>query len=181
MPRGGTVRIGHYDLATLPRSIFSSRLAFASNTPVLFPGSIRDNLLYGLRVKPQASRRLDFTKQSLREALRTGNPLDSITDPWIDFAALGVEDAAGLDRRLVEILSRLGLGDDLYRYGLGTLSSVTHESEAGQAVHPGPRESSRAFRATGSGRLVIPFSAVPSTIRRRSEKTCCSAFPATRR
>ncbi len=36
------------------------------------------------------SRRLDFTKRSTSEALRTGNPLDSITDPWLDFAALGV-------------------------------------------------------------------------------------------
>lgn len=158
MPRGGTVRIGHYDLATLPRSIFSSRLAFAGNTPVLFPGSIRDNLLYGLRVKPQASRRLDFTKQSLREALRTGNPLDSITDPWIDFAALGVEDAAGLDRRLVEILSRLGLGDDLYRYGLGTLSSVTHESEAGQRFILAREHLRQHFEQQGLAGLVIPFS-----------------------
>ncbi|MFC6790323.1 hypothetical protein ACFQE0_12265 [Methylobacterium komagatae] len=158
MPRGGTVRIGHYDLATLPRSIFSSRLAFAGNTPVLFPGSIRDNLLYGLRVKPQASRRLDFTKQSLREALRTGNPLDSITDPWIDFAALGVEDAAGLDRRLVEILSRLGLGDDLYRYGLGTLSSVTHESEAGQRFILAREHLREHFEQQGLAGLVIPFS-----------------------
>ncbi len=158
MPRGGTVRIGHYDLATLPRSIFSSRLAFAGITPVLFPGSIRDNLLYGLRVKPQASRRLDFTKQSLREALRTGNPLDSITDPWIDFAALGVEDAAGLDRRLVEILSRLGLADDLYRYGLGTLSSVTHESEAGQRFILAREHLREHFEQQGLAGLVIPFS-----------------------
>ncbi|WP_449410992.1 ABC transporter transmembrane domain-containing protein [Methylobacterium komagatae] len=158
MPRGGTVRIGHYDLATLPRSIFSSRLAFAGITPVLFPGSIRDNLLYGLRVKPQASRRLDFTKQSLREALRTGNPLDSITDPWIDFAALGVEDAAGLDRRLVEILSRLGLADDLYRYGLGTLSSVTHELEAGQRFILAREHLREHFEQQGLAGLVIPFS-----------------------
>lgn len=156
--RGGTMRVGPYDLATLPRSIFSSRVAFAGITPVLFPGSIRDNLLYGLRVKPLASRRLDFTKQRIREAIQTGNPLDSISDPWIDYDALGVGDADGLDARLVDILTRLGLGDDLYRYGLGALSSVSHDSEIGQRVI-GAREHLREhFERQGLAGLVIPFS-----------------------
>ncbi|WP_342167267.1 ABC transporter transmembrane domain-containing protein [Methylobacterium sp. SD21] len=156
--RGGTMRVGPYDLATLPRSIFSSRVAFAGITPVLFPGSIRDNLLYGLRVKPLSSRRLDFTKQRIREAIQTGNPLDSISDPWIDYDALGVGDADGLDARLVDILTRLGLGDDLYRYGLGALSSVSHDSEVGQRVI-GAREHLREhFERQGLAGLVIPFS-----------------------
>ncbi|WP_447413162.1 hypothetical protein, partial [Clostridium perfringens] len=82
--------------ATLPRTVFSKAIAFAGIEPVLFPGSIRDNLLYGLRIKPLASRRLDFTKQRIREAIQTGNPLDSINDPWIDYDALGVADADDL-------------------------------------------------------------------------------------
>ncbi len=52
VPRGGSVKIGPYDLATLPRSTFTARIAFAGIEPVLFPGSIRDNLLYGLRIPP---------------------------------------------------------------------------------------------------------------------------------
>lgn len=156
--RGGTVRVGPYDLATLPRSIFSARVAFAGITPVLFPGSIRDNLLYGLRVRPLASRRLDFTKQRIREAIQTGNPLDSISDPWIDYDALGVADADGLDARLVDILGRLGLGDDLYRYGLGALSSVTHDSDAGQRFISAREHLREHFSRQGLAGLVIPFS-----------------------
>ena len=156
--RGGTVRVGAYDLATLPRSIFTARVAYAGITPVLFPGSIRDNLLYGLRVRPLASRRLDFTKQRIREAIQTGNPLDSINDPWIDYDALGVGDAGGLDVRLVEILSRLGLGDDLYRYGLGALSSVSHDSVAGRKVIAAREHLREHFARQGLAGLVIPFS-----------------------
>ncbi|GJE39734.1 ABC transporter transmembrane domain-containing protein [Methylobacterium persicinum] len=158
MLRSGTVRIGPYDLATLPRTVFSRGIAFAGIEPVLFPGSIRDNLLYGLRIKPLDSRRLDFTKQRIREAVQTGNPLDSISDPWIDFAALGVADADDLDRRMVDILTRLGLGTDLYRYGLDALSSVTHDSEVGQRFIAA-REHLRAhFERKGLADLVIPFS-----------------------
>ncbi|MFC6745745.1 hypothetical protein ACFQFG_13750 [Methylobacterium persicinum] len=81
MLRSGTVRIGPYDLATLPRTVFSRGIAFAGIEPVLFPGSIRDNLLYGLRIKPLDSRRLDFTKQRIREAVQTGNPWTASATP----------------------------------------------------------------------------------------------------
>lgn len=156
--RSGTVRIGPYDLATLPRTVFSRAIAFAGIEPVLFPGSIRDNLLYGLRIKPLASRRLDFTKQRIREAIQTGNPLDSINDPWIDYAALGVADAEDLDRRMVEILSRLGIGGDLYRYGLDALSSVTHDSPVGQRFIAAREHLRARFERNGLADLVIPFS-----------------------
>lgn len=158
VPRSGTIRVGPYDLATLPRTVFSARIAFAGIEPVLFPGSIRDNLLYGLRIKPLDSRRLDFTKQRVREAIRTGNPLDSINDPWVDYAALGVGDADGLDRRMVEILSRLGLGSELYRYGLDALSSVTHDSPVGQRFIAAREQLRLHFEQKGLADLVIPFS-----------------------
>ncbi len=157
IPRGGTMRIGPYDLATLPRSTHAARIAFAGIEPVLFPGSIRDNLLYGLRVKPQAERRLDFTKQRIREALQTGNPCDSITDPWVDFRALGVADADALDEHLVDVLSRLGLGDDLYRYGLNALSSVKNDTPAGQRMIEAREHLREHFAQQGLAGLVIPF------------------------
>ncbi len=179
IPRGGTVRIGPYDIATLPRSTHATRIAYAGITPVLFPGSIRDNLLYGLRIKPQAERRVDFTKHSSQEALKTGNPMDSITDPWIDFGTLGVADADALDERFVDILSHLGLADDLYRYGLSALSSVVTDSPGGQLMIAA-RERLRAhFDEQGLAGLVIPFKRVPTTIKRRWGRTCSSASPGT--
>jgi putative ABC transport system ATP-binding protein len=156
-PKGGTVRIGPYDLATLPRTTHAARIAFAGNEPVLFPGSIRDNLLYGLRIKPQAERRLDFTKRRIREALQTGNPCDSITDPWVDYAALGVADAETLDEHLVDVLSRLGLADDLYRYGLNALSSVKNDTPAGQRMIAAREHLRKHFERRGLAGLVIPF------------------------
>ncbi len=47
--------------------------------------------------------------------MKTGNPADSIDDPWIDYGRFGVRDARELDERLLDLLFRLDLGDDLYR------------------------------------------------------------------
>ncbi|MBE7200138.1 MAG: ABC transporter ATP-binding protein/permease [Parafilimonas terrae] len=157
VPRGGSVRIGAYELATLPRSTHAARIAYAGIEPVLFPGSIRDNLLYGLRVRPQEERRLDFTKHSISEALKTGNPCDSITDPWIDFRRLGVADEEELDNILVDLLGRLGLADDLYRYGLNALSKVVTETPAGQRMIAAREHLRQHFEQQGMVGLVIPF------------------------
>ena len=154
---GGDVRIGDHELSTLPRPVHARRIAFAGLEPILFPGTIRDNLLYGLRVRPSRERTLDLSKRRINEALRTGNPADSIEDPWIDYAALGVENAEALDARMLDILGRLGLGDDLYRFGLGALASVSHESPAGQRMIAARGHLREHFEQAGLAGLVIPF------------------------
>jgi putative ABC transport system ATP-binding protein len=154
---GGSIRVGEHDLATLPRPAHARRIAFAGIEPVLFPGTVRDNILYGLRVNPLRRTSLDLSKSRINEAVKTGNPCDSIDDPWIDFARLGVHDAAGLDDHLVDLLDRLGLGDELYRFGLGALSSVGHETPVGQRMIAAREHLREHFAQRGLADLVIPF------------------------
>ncbi|MGH1569615.1 hypothetical protein ACRAWG_01735 [Methylobacterium sp. P31] len=124
---------------------------------MLFPGTVRDNILYGLRVHPLRTKGLDLSKTRINEAVKTGNPCDSIDDPWIDYKRLGVRDAGDLDERLLDLLGRLDLGDDLYRFGLGALSSVAHDTPVGQRMIAA-REHLRAhFARNGLADLVIPF------------------------
>ncbi len=154
---GGTIRIGEHDLSTLPRPVHAHRIAFAGIEPVLFPGTLRDNVLYGLRIRPLRKGSLDLSKTRINEAVKTGNPCDSVDDPWIDYRRLGICDAGDLDQRLLDLLGRLDLGDDLYRFGLGALSSITHETPAGQRMIAA-REHLRAhFVEKGLADLVIPF------------------------
>ncbi|MDP4022667.1 ABC transporter ATP-binding protein/permease [Methylobacterium sp. NEAU 140] len=155
--RGGTVRIGSFDLDTVPGAIRARRIAYAGGEPILFPGTIRDNLLYALRNRPLREESLDLSKRRINEALRTGNPCDSVTDPWIDYADLDVADADALDARMLEILGLLGLGDDLYRFGLAALSSVGNDTPGGRRMIAA-REHLRAhFEREGLAGLVIPF------------------------
>ncbi|WP_375455191.1 ABC transporter transmembrane domain-containing protein [uncultured Methylobacterium sp.] len=159
-PQGGTVRIGGHDLATLPQALRARAVAYAGPEPVLFPGTIRDNLLYGLRRRPLPHGREAGSEGDRRrraEARRTGNPPEDADDPWIDHAALGTADAAGLDARMVALLERLGMGDDLYRFGLAACSLAGHDSVVGARVIAARRHLQRHFAEAGMGDLVIPF------------------------
>lgn len=115
----GRIVIGDLELATLPRAVWAKDIAYFGGEPVLFPGSIRDNLVYGLK-----SRYLGPAKEMSRirskrqmEAGKTGNPLERVEDNWIDYEAAGASDLADLDRMLLGHLSDIGMGDDIYRFG----------------------------------------------------------------
>lgn len=153
----GLIRIGDHDLSTLPRPVHARRVAFAGVEPVLFPGTVRDNILYGLRIRPLRTGILDLSRAQINEAVKTGNPCDSIDDPWIDYADLGVRDADELDQRLIDLLGRLDLGDDLYRFGLGALSSVGHDTPVGQRMIAAREHLREHFVQKGLADLVIPF------------------------
>ncbi|MGU3665477.1 ABC transporter transmembrane domain-containing protein [Methylobacterium sp. A49B] len=153
----GAIRIGDHDLATLPRPAHARRIAYAGVEPVLFPGTVRDNILYGLRICPLRTGHLDLSRAQINEAVKTGNPCDTVDDPWIDYRQLGVRDAEELDERLVGLLSRLDLGDDLYRFGLGALSSVAHDTPVGQRMIAAREHLREHFAQKGLADLVIPF------------------------
>ncbi|MFB0489560.1 putative ABC transport system ATP-binding protein [Methylobacterium sp. OAE515] len=153
----GSIRIGEHDLFTLARPVHAHRIAYAGVEPVLFPGTLRDNILYGLRVRPLRTNGLDLSKTRINEAVKTGNPCDSVEDPWVDYRRLGVRDAGELDERLVGLLGRLDLGDDLYRFGLGALSSVAHDTPVGQRMIAAREHLREHFARKGLADLVIPF------------------------
>ncbi|MFT0892136.1 ABC transporter transmembrane domain-containing protein [Pseudochelatococcus sp. G4_1912] len=124
IPISGNINIADEDFLRLPEEITGRRIAYAGTQPRLFPGSLRYNLLYGLRHKVKAisadTQMQAHSSDEIRiaEALRTGNPLDSPHDDWIDHATIGKLTSKELDSILVEHLARVGMRDDIFHFGI---------------------------------------------------------------
>ncbi len=156
---GGQIRIGERDLMQLPASVAGWRIAYAGVDPILFPGTIRDNLVYGLRSRPLGKVEEDKRRADHRiaEAIRTGNPVESISDEWIDYERVGARDERELDRLLVDLLNRFGMGDAIYLFGLsGRIDPDRHPTLAERLVEA-RRRLQDTFRSNGMADLVEPF------------------------
>lgn len=135
-PYAGEIKIGERDICRLASEIVGQRMAYAGPDPVLFPGTIRDNLLYGLRqrqVEPPDQDPAELLR--ITEARRTGNPVDTIAASWVDHQQLGYSDLSELDGALLELLRGLGLEQDLYRFGIeGLIDPERQPKLAGRIV-----------------------------------------------
>ncbi len=123
-PSGGSVRAGEQDLTRLPEAALGRRLGYVGPDAYLFPLSVRDNLIYGLKHRPLAPPERDDDARRLHawhtaEARRTGNIDYDPEADWIDYEAAGVEGPDELEARLIEVLHLVDLDRDIYRFGLG--------------------------------------------------------------
>ena len=122
-PTSGRITIGGLELAKLPTAVVGRRIGYVDATPYLFAGSLRDNLLFGLRhipVRPadyvglMAKRR---ARQAYEARLSGNIEFDRHAD-WMDYEAAGVEGLEGLSRRITQVLARVDLEEAIYSLGL---------------------------------------------------------------
>jgi putative ABC transport system ATP-binding protein len=145
-PVAGRVTIGGQVLgnATMPQ--LGATLAYVGAEPGMISRTIRDNLVYGLsRCAP------DLADQStaeavvlLREAKWTGNISADPEGDWTDYAAAGAVGSEDLDRRLLGLVDRVGLADDLVASALDSRIDP-HDAER----WTGPILAARAELAAG--------------------------------
>jgi putative ABC transport system ATP-binding protein len=122
-PSSGRITVGGKDLAELPIAVLGRRVGYVNATPYLFTGTLRDNLLLGLRhhpVLPPAYGEELAKKRAkeLSEARRSGNIDLDIDADWIDYASAGVADSRELAVRSAKVLAELGFEEDVYGFGL---------------------------------------------------------------
>lgn len=155
----GTVTIGGRNLLEIPKATVGRRIAYAGVDAVLFPGTIRDNLVYGLRQAPIEAADEDPSEAARRiaEAKRTGNPVESVNDRWIDCARAGAADEDDLDAILIRTLKQIGFESDIYRFGLaGTVDPLKHQDLAARIIEARIHLRERLSDA-GMADLVEPF------------------------
>src|SRR5271166_1193035 len=108
-PTSGRITIGGIDIATLPTAVTGRRIGYVSATPYLFAGTLRDNLLFGLRhvpVRPAEYEGATAKRRArqLYEARQSGNIDFDIHADWLDYESAGVADREALSRRITEVL-----------------------------------------------------------------------------
>jgi len=121
--RSGSVLIDTQPIDTLLQAATGRRIAYVGQDAYLFGASLKDNLLYGLRNQPrraldrQGPDALRAKARHLEDAMAGNAPYDAEAD-WIDYAALGCEDARGTDACLMRFIALAGLDGDVFRFGL---------------------------------------------------------------
>lgn len=121
--RSGAVLVDGQSIEALPQAATGRRIAYVGQDAYLFGMSLKDNLLYGLknqprRAAPRAGPEASRAEARHAEDARAGNaPYDAEAE-WIDYAALGCEDARGLDACLMRFVTLAGLENDVFRFGL---------------------------------------------------------------
>jgi ABC-type iron transport system FetAB ATPase subunit len=128
-PTSGSITVGGRDLQTLSPEEIGHCFGYADQDSHVFTGSWRENLLYGLQHRPIADAIREATdaeeyERWAREADLAGNTTVDLQADWVDYAALGVNDRAGLDALVGDVIRIVGLETDLTAMGIRALPDL---------------------------------------------------------
>ncbi|HWU01047.1 MAG TPA: ABC transporter transmembrane domain-containing protein [Terriglobales bacterium] len=158
----GAIHIGNRDLRDLPEAALGRHLSYVADESFLFPLSIQDNVLYGLKHRPGQT--VDIAEEDKRqiawrmaEAARAGNPVLDVTADWIDYASIDIRDRTALAQRVTELLQVTELAGDVYSFGLRGFVDPQHNPETAQSFLEARRAIADRLREPRFASLVEPF------------------------
>ena len=131
LPTSGSIKLDGKDFYQVPESVLGARAAYIGQDTYLFPQSVRDNLLFGLKHRPITLARYDDAERQVREAFwresaRAGNPVLDPNADWVDYELAGATGPADLLASIVHVLKQVELDEDIYSLGLrGSISANT--------------------------------------------------------
>ncbi|MBI1942368.1 MAG: ABC transporter ATP-binding protein [Betaproteobacteria bacterium] len=153
LPSSGSLEVGGVDMIKAPEAVTGRALAYVGPAAYLFPVSVRDNLLYGLKHFPRREAsyegaQLREQEFQMREAKRTDSTLLDYNAEWIDYLAAGAAGPEEMEQRIVEVLQTVELEETIFELGL--------RSAVDAAQHPGLAENALRARAAVRTRLAAP-------------------------
>jgi len=152
-PSSGQVEVGGIDMTKAPESVTGRAIAYVGPAAYLFPTSVRDNLLYGLKHYPLRARTYEGKELAahefqMKEATRTDSTLLDFNADWTDYAAAGASSPEDMDARIVEVLKTVELEETIFELGLRSAVDATN--------HPGLAENVLRAREAIRARLAAP-------------------------
>jgi putative ABC transport system ATP-binding protein len=113
--KNGTMKTGETDVLSLAEGAAGRTLGYTGPDAYFFPLTVKENLLYGLKLAPRSG---PMAERRFREANRAGNPVYDADADWLDYDALGTRDPKVILERLIEVLTMVELENDIYQFGL---------------------------------------------------------------
>ncbi|MCT7664775.1 ABC transporter transmembrane domain-containing protein [Shinella kummerowiae] len=161
-PAGGKVTAGEDDLFALPESITGRRISYASPEAYFFHGSLKDNLLYGLKHAPIEPAKYngsaaDQRKWDVTEARRSGNPDFDFNSNWIDERTLHANGKDGLYGAMTAVLDVVELSDDVLQLALHSSLGDDHDPELAAQIVEMRRDLREELSRRDLNNLVVPF------------------------
>jgi putative ABC transport system ATP-binding protein len=153
-PPPGHLYLLRQDVAVAPPAVLSRTLAYCNAEPAILGATIRDNVVYGLKRVPPA---LPAGTVARRESERTGNPTDLSGGDWLDYAAAGVSGPAEMDDRIIAVLELVGMGGDVYRFGLSGRIDPAARPDVAERLVEARAAVRQALSLGAQARLVEPF------------------------
>jgi putative ABC transport system ATP-binding protein len=122
-PASGRISFGDTNILDLPESVSGRRISYVSAETYFFHGSLRDNLLYGLKHAPlrpfeRGGKAAAVRRWEIKEARLAGNVDFDIHGEWIGGASEKVADRQTQNEWMLEALDTVLLTDDVFDLGL---------------------------------------------------------------
>jgi putative ABC transport system ATP-binding protein len=117
-PTSGKIVAGDADLHALPESVSGRTITYADQDTYFFFGTLRDNLLYGLKHAPLTLREYEGRAEAIRhreqkEAQQAGNPDFDLKSDWIDYSSIGADGPDGVLPAVFAVLDAVTLTKDI--------------------------------------------------------------------
>ena len=158
VPSRGYITVSGHRLEELHQSVIAARIGYANSRPYLFDGSLGDNILMPLRMRPQEVFWDPKGKDHKAiEARRSGNSSDSLEATWINPDLAGLADGGDIREWWFKLLEAMGIDEEMFRRTLRSrFDPVMHRTLSARIVALRPEVQAR-LKAKGLADAVFRF------------------------
>ncbi len=154
LPSSGKVVMSGNDLAQLHQGVIAACIGYATSRPVMFQGTLGENVMMPIRYKPMSDAADD---QAFQEAVRAGNSTDPFDAEWLDPTLAGLESADNLREWWLRLIDGMGSGASLFRRGADQVFDQTKHVELASKLIEIRPQVQQAIRDAGLENQALVF------------------------